>query len=246
MNVFLRDDETIEDLQLNQLQLLQKKDGFRYGMDSVLLSHFADIKKNDDVADFCTGSCVIPLLLYGREKGKHYTGIEIQEEIADMAKRTVQINHLENTIHIIQGDASMAPEWISSCSLDAVVCNPPYGIQGKVIISPNSSIAMSRSQGEEKLKSIFKSAFQCLKGKGKFYVVYPASQMLFLMNALQSCHLEPKRFQLVYPFADRPANLVLIEAVKDAKPMLHPMSPLIIYDINQNLTNELKSIYHIK
>ena len=140
----------------------------------------------------------------------------------------------------------MASEWISSCSLDAVICNPPYGIRGKVINSPNSSIAISRSQGEEKLKGIFKSAFQCLKGKGRIYVVYPASQMLYMMKELQSCHLEPKRFRLVYPFADKPANLVLIEAIKDAKPMLHPMSPLVIYDENQNLTNELKSIYHIK
>ena len=92
---------------------------------------------------------------------------------------------------------------------------------------------------------MFRAAFLLLKGKGKFFLVYPAPQMLFIMKKLQEYHLEPKRFRLVYPSLQKPANLVLIEAVKDAKQMLHPMPPLIIYEKNGDLTSELKSVYHI-
>ena len=241
----VHDDETLEDLQLGGLQLIQKKNGFRFGMDSVLLAHFAYIKAQDTVADFGTGSGVLPLLLIGRNKGKTFRCFEIQEELAEMAGRTMILNGLENRVEIIHGDAANAEQWIAPCSLDAVICNPPYSIPGKSISSPLETRAISRSQRKDTLKGFFKSAFRVLKGRGSLFLVYPAPQMLEAMKQLQEAHLEPKRFQLVYPYADKPANLVLIEAVKDAKPMLHPMDPLIIYEKNRDLTNRLKSVYHI-
>lgn len=243
--IFLKDNETIEDLQLNGLMLIQKKDGFRFGMDSVLLAHFSRIGPNALVADFGTGSGVLPLLLIGRNKGQTFLCFEIQDQIAEMAERTVCMNHLENRIQIIHGDAGKAYEQIDSCSVDAVICNPPYGIPGTVISSPVSSRAIARNQGTDTMESFLLSAFRILKGHGKFITIYPAAQMLYLMKLMQKAHLEPKCFQLIYPYADKPANLVLIEAVKDARPTLHPMEPLIIYTDEGTLTNRLKSAYNI-
>ena len=240
-----KSEETIEDLQLKGLQLIQRKDSFRFGMDSVLLAHFADIKPHDTVADLGTGNGVLLFLLYGRGKGTQYYGIDIQEKAAELAKRNTVLNHTEQFMKIICDDAQNAAEHIAPCSADAVICNPPYGQPSATLSSPNEKKAIARSQDDETLDHLLSGAFRILKGKGKICLVYPASQMLYLMKRLQNHHLEPKRFQLVYPYVNKPANLVLLEAVKDAKPTLHPLPPMIIYEQDGSLTNDLKSVYHI-
>ena len=242
----VREDETLEDLQLGGLVLLQKKKGFRFGMDSVLLADFARIGEKDEVADFGTGSGILPLLLIGRNKGSRFHCFEIQEEIASMAERTVRLNHLEERIRIHPADAAKAHEILPRCSMDAVICNPPYGIPGSTLSSPDASRAVSRSQDDNTISGFFRSAFLILKGKGRFCFIYPVQQMLMVMKQLQQAHLEPKRFQMVYPDAEKPANLVLIEAVKDARPMLQPMPPLILYNPDRSLTDQLKAVYHLE
>ena len=239
------DDETIEDLQLNGLQLIQKRSSFRFGMDSVLLADFADISADDTVADFGTGNGILLFLLRGRNKGKQFYALDIQQEATDLAKRNIELNHLEDYMTVICDDARNAVKHIPSCSVDAAVCNPPYGQPFSALASPNESKAIARNQSEDTLDHFFTGAFQILKGKGKIYLVYPASQMLFVMKCLQDHHLEPKRFRMVYPNIHKPANLVLLEAVKDAKPTLHPLPPLIIYNQDGTLTNDMKSVYHI-
>ena len=240
------EDETLEDLQIGGLKLIQKKKNFRYGMDAVLLADFANIRSRDAVADFGTGTGILPLLLIGRDKGQLFRAIEIQEEYCEMASRTMALNHLEDRVSIICGDAGNADRMLSPCSVDAVICNPPYGIHGAALTSPIPERATARNQAEDTLSRFFTAAFRILRGKGKFSMVYPAPQMLQAMELMRKCHLEPKRFQLVYPQENKPANLVLIEGVKDARPTLQPMAPLIIYDSSMHLTNRLKSIYHIK
>ena len=245
MEIQIRADETVEDLQLVGLKLLQKKEGFRFGMDSVLLAHFASVRPNDCVADFGTGTGILPLLLIGRGKGKKFFCIEIQQEYCEMAERTMQMNGLTEKVKILHADAGEADVLIPGCSMDAVVFNPPYARPGSALASPNIQRATARNQNCEILKKFFTAAFRILKGKGRVSIVYPAPQMLYVMKLMEECHLEPKRFQLIYPDEKKPANLVLIEGVKDAKPTLQPMKPMIIYDQNNILTNELKSIYHI-
>ena len=245
MSVTLQENETIEDLQLNGLKLIQKTDAFRYGMDSVLLAHFADIHPNDTVADLGTGNGILVFLLQGRGKGKRYYALDIQQEAVGLVNRNATLNHLEDRITAVCADAQNASEYISPCSVDAVICNPPYGRPQASLSSPSKKIAIAKNQSPDTLDRFLTGAFRILKGKGRIYLVYPAAQMLFLMKILQTHHLEPKRFQLVYPFASKPGNIVLIEAVKDAKPMLHPMPPLIIYENDGSLTNSLKSVYHL-
>ena len=246
MDIQLDRDETIEDLQLADLRLIQKKDAFRFGMDSVLLAHFARIREKESVIDLGTGNGILPLLLYGRKKGSLFYAVEIQQEAAELAARNAILNHLENKITVINADAADVCSYIARCSIDAAVCNPPYGQPFSSLSSPSASKAIARSQNHETLDHLLSGAFNVLKGRGSLFLVYPAPQMLFMMSKLQAYHLEPKRFQLVYPYAEKPANLVLIEAVKDAKPTLHPLPPLIIYNSDGSLTKELKSVYHIQ
>ena len=245
LSLFINDDETIEDLQLKGLRLIQKKNAFRFGMDSVLLAHFASIRNNETVADFGTGNGILIFLLYGRNKGKRYYALDIQTEAVELVRRNAELNNMGDLIKAFNTDAIDAVSYISPGTVDAVICNPPYGRPSASLSSPCIAKATARSQNDETMEHLIKGAFSILKGKGRLFLVYPAAQMLFLMKCLQINHMEPKRFQLVYPYADKPANLVLIEAVKDAKPMLHPMAPLIIHEKDGTLTNELKSVYHI-
>ena len=244
-DVWIHEDETLEDLQLAGLKLLQKKTGFRFGMDSVLLAHFAAIRPDDIVVDFGTGSGILPLLLIGRGKGKEFHAVEIQPEYCEMAERNVKMNRLENRIKVYCADAGKADKLFGHCYADNVICNPPYSRPGAALVSPFAERATARSQSHDTLKSFFTAAFRILKGKGKINIIYPASQMLHAMELMTECHLEPKRFQMIYPRETKPANLVLIEGIKDARPLLQPMKPLIVFDQNQDLTKELKSIYHI-
>ena len=245
MKAQINDDETIEDLQLNRLKLIQKKNGFRFGMDSVLLADFADIKPTDTVVDLGSGNGILPILLFGRNKGKQYYSIEIQEEEVSVAERNVALNDMEDRMKVLQYDAGEAYKLFKSCSVDSVICNPPYGHHAASLSSPFPQKAIARNQKKDTLSRFLFSTHMMLKGKGKLFLVYPAPQMLHIMILLQKNHLEPKRFRLVYPSFNKSANLVLIEAVKDARPTLHPLPPLIVYQENGDLTNELKSVYHI-
>ena len=238
-------DERLDDLQLAGMKILQKSTGFRFGMDAVLLADFARVEARDRAADFGTGTGILPLLLLGRGKAAHVDALEIQPDMADMARRTMALNSLEERCHVHLLPVERASEAIPRASLDAIVCNPPYGVPGTTLRNPSETLSTARHQSDEGLSAWFAMAYQLLKGKGRFHMIYPAPRMLEAMQALEKARLAPKRFRLIYPAADKAANLVLIEAMKDAKPMLHPMPPLIVYEKDGSMTPELRSIYHL-
>lgn len=241
----LRGDEQLDELQLCGLRILQKKQGFRYGMDAVLLSDFLHVPAQGHVVDFGTGTGILPLLLHGRGKGAVFDAFEVQAEMAEMAQRTMALNGLAERIHVHHLPVEQAEQAVPRGTVDAVICNPPYGAPGATLKNPSDALRLARHQGEEGLAAWFRVAYRLLKGKGRMALVYPAPRMLEVMDALQAAHLAPKRFRLVYPRMDKAANLVLIEAVKDAKPMLHPQPPLIVYQMDGSETPELRRIYHI-
>lgn len=235
--------ERLDDLQRGGYHILQKEKGFRFGMDAVLLADFASVRPGDRVVDMGTGTGVLPLLLYGRGKGSSFDAIELQEDVADMAARTMRINGLTETIRIHQGMAQQADALLGHACADAVVCNPPYAPPGTSLQNPSDTLSASRHQDAEGLLGWLKAAHRVLKGRGRISLVYPAPRMLELMKLLEQAHLAPKRFRLVYPAADKPANLVLVEGQKDARPMLHPMPPLIVYEQDGSPTMTLRQIY---
>lgn len=243
--VILLPDERIDDLQLADLRIIQSRNGFRFGMDAVLLADFARVDPRDRAADFGTGTGILPLLLAGRNHQGHTDAFEIQTEMADMAARSVKLNHLEEQITVHACAVEDADQHVLSGSLDVIICNPPYGMPGTTLLNPEKALSIARHQTPEGLQAWFKMAYRLLRGKGRFAMVYPAPRMLEAMQLLDKARLTPKRFRLIYPYAAKAANLVLIEAVKDAKPMLHPEPPLIVYEADGAMTPELKRIYHI-
>ena len=238
--------ERMDDLQLCGMRILQKERGFRFGMDAVLLADFARIGPGEDAADFGTGTGILPLLLLGREKGRHFDAFELQEDMADMAQRTMRLNGLEERVTVHALPVERADEVVRPGALGSIVCNPPYGVPGATLRNPSDALSLARHQGAQGLSAWLTMAWRLLRGKGRLAVIYPAPRMLEMMMAMERAHLTPKRFRMVYPAADRPANLVLIEAMKDAKPMLHPEPPLIVYEADGSMTPELKRIYHME
>ena len=238
--------ERLDDLQLCGLRILQTERGFRFGMDAVLLADFARIGPGEEAADFGTGTGILPLLLLGREKGRHFDAFELQEDMADMAQRTMRLNGLEERVTVHALPVERADEAVRPGSLGSIVCNPPYGVPGTTLRNPSDALSLARHQGAQGLSAWLNMAWRLLRGRGRLAVIYPAPRMLEMMTAMERAHLVPKRFRMGYPAADRPANLVLIEAMKDARPMLHPEPPLIVYEADGSMTAELKRISHME
>ncbi|MBQ8537228.1 MAG: tRNA1(Val) (adenine(37)-N6)-methyltransferase [Clostridia bacterium] len=213
-------------------------------MDAVLLADFAQIRPHDRVVDLGTGTCILPLLLSGREPSSRFDAVEIQPDMADMAERSVKLNQLQERIAVHCADMAQAHILLGQCQRSLVVCNPPYGRQGETLLNPSEGKRLARYEESCTIHTVCQSAARLLKNGGRFCVVFPAQRMLELMDALRSVKLEPKRFRLVYPKASKAPNLVLLEAIKDAKPMLHPMPPLIVYNQEGEPTAELRRIYH--
>ena len=246
MSELLQPGERIDDLQLDGLRIIQKEKGFRFGMDAVLLADFARIDPKGRVADFGTGTGILPLLLHGRGKGCSFDALEIQPDMADMAARTMRLNGVEDEIRVHHVPVQQAESLLGPGSVDAIVCNPPYGVPGTTLLNPSDTLRTARHQDENGLTDWYKAAHRVLRGKGRFFMVYPAPRMLEAMTDLEKAHLTPKRFRLIYPRTDKAANLVLIEATKDAKPMLHPEPPLIVYEQDGSMTADLRQIYHME
>lgn len=241
----LREGERIDDLQLQGLRIIQKEKGFRFGMDAVLLADFARVEERDKAADFGTGTAILPLLIAGRAGASHIDAFEIQADMAEMAQRSVAMNALTGKIAVHHLPVEQADQVVAPGTLDAIVCNPPYGVPGTTLLNPAETLSLARHQTEDGLTAWYRMAYRLLRGKGRFYMIYPAPRMLEAMSDLSKARLEPKRFRLIYPHAGKAANLVLIEAMKDAKPMLHPEPPLIVYEKDGSMSAELKRIYHI-
>lgn len=240
------DGEKIEDLQLSGLKILQKEKGFRYGMDSVLLADFTRIGHQDTVADFGTGTGILPLLLYGRGKGKTFEALEIQEDMADMAARTMILNGLADTIHVHCAGVEKAHILLGYGHMDAVVCNPPYGTPGGGFRNPDEAKAVARHQNPDGIIPFLEAAYRVLRVRGRFFIIYPAQRMLEVMEEMDKVKLTPKRIRMVYPSIDKPANLVLIEAQKEAGRLLHQEPPLIVRDKNGQESDEIRRIYHLE
>ena len=207
--------ERVDELQQAGLRILQKEQGFRFGMDAVLLSSFVRAESRDRCADFGTGTGILPLLLADMGRAKSVDAFEIQPDMADMARRSVQLNGLEHIIRIHALPVESADEVLAPGSIDVIVCNPPYGHHGTTLPNPAQTLSLARHQQKSGLTAWFKMAYYLLRGKGRMAVIYPAARMLEVMKDMEKAGLAPKRFQLIYPSAQKAANLVMIEALKD-------------------------------
>jgi tRNA1Val (adenine37-N6)-methyltransferase len=243
MIIDLKDNERIDDLQRNGYQIIQKQNGFCFGMDAVLLSGFAQVKPGERAVDLGTGTGIIPILLEAKYDGIHYIGLEIQEEVADMARRSVVLNHLENKVSIVTGDIKEASRLFGAASFDVVTSNPPYMNDAHGLKNPDLPKAIARHEVLCSLDDVTREAARLLKPGGRFYMVHRPHRLIEIVTALKGYGLEPKRMKMVHPFVDREANMVLIEAVRGGKSMIKVEAPIIVYKEQGVYTDEIYTIY---
>lgn len=238
----LKEHERLDDLQ-NGYEIIQNTEKFCFGMDAVLLSGFARVKPRERVLDLGTGTGIIPILLKAKTPGEHFTGLEIQQECADMAMRSVAYNHLEEQITIQQGDIKEASAIFGRASFDVVTSNPPYMIHSHGLENPYLPKAIARHEILCTLEDVISEASKVLKVKGRFYLIHRPFRLAEIMGLMMKYHLEPKRMQLVYPFVDREPNLVLLEGVLGGKSRTQVEKPLIVYEKPGVYTQEVLDIY---
>ena len=242
-NVTCGEDERIDDLQRNGYRIIQKKKGFCFGMDAVLLSGFAQVKEGEVAVDLGTGTGIIPILLEAKTKGKHLTGLEIQEEVAEMAGRSVRLNQLENRVDIVRGDIKEASRLFGKASFDVVTSNPPYMNDNHGLKNPELPKAIARHEVFCTLDDVCREASLLLKSGGRFYMVHRPHRLAEIITALKTYKLEPKRMKLVHPFVDKEANMVLIEAVRGGRSMMKVEAPIIVYREPGVYTREIYDVY---
>ena len=239
----LMENERLDDLQRNGLKIIQNPDGFCFGMDAVLLSGFASVKPGERALDLGTGTGIIPLLLSAKTKGEHFTGLEIQTEIMKMAQRSVALNGLEKKIDIIQGDIKEASRIFGAASFDVVTSNPPYMNDAHGLKNPGDVKAISRHEVLCTLEDVVREGTKALKPGGRFYMVHRPHRLAEIITVMRQYKLEPKRMKFVHPFADKDANMVLIEAVRGGGAWLKLEPPVIVYKEPGVYTDEIYEIY---
>ena len=236
--------ERVDDLQ-NGYFVIQDPKKFCFGMDAVLLSGFARVKKGETALDMGTGTGIIPILLSQRTEGKHFTGLEIQAECAEMADRSVKYNCLEDRIQIVEGDIKEAAGIFGAASFDVVTCNPPYMIGQHGLTNPHLPKAIARHEILCTFDDVASQAARVLKDRGRFYLVHRPFRLVELMAALTKYKLEPKRMQLVYPYIDKEPNMVLIEACKGGNSRIQIERPLVVYEKPEVYTKDILELYQM-
>lgn len=245
MNITLYPNERLEDLNLKGLKIIQDPNYFCFGIDAVLLAHFAadSCHSKTRLLDLCTGNGIIPLLLSGHTKTKWIDALELQSQMVELAKRNMILNDLDKTIHIYEGDLRYPGKHFHSSNYDVITCNPPYMPCNRGIKSPREPIAIARHEITCTIEDVAHFAKVYLKDRGKLFLVHRADRLVDIAFTLRSKGIEIKRLRLVSPFQNKPANLVLIEAMKKGQPALIAEPPLIIYNDDGTYTDEINTIY---
>ncbi len=239
----LKNGERIDDLCRNGYRIIQNGKKFCFGIDAVLLSDFASVRRGAEVLDLGTGTGVIPILLKAKTEGRHFTGLEIQEDMAEMAGRSVRMNNLEKDIDIVTGDIREAHQLFGRETFDTVTCNPPYRETDHGRVSSDDAVAVSKHEILCTLEDVIRESAALLKNGGIMDMVHRPRRLSEIIVLMTQYRLEPKRLRFVYPYACSEANLVLIEGVKNGGRQLTVEKPLIVYEKEGVYTDEIHQIY---
>ena len=243
----LKENERIDDLEFKGYKIIQNTTGFCFGIDSVLLSDYAkDIKSGAEIIDIGTGTGIIGILLTGKTNNTHITGIEIQSEVADMARRSIKLNGIEDRFCIKNMNIKDIFKEMQKNKIDAIVTNPPYMRENTGAKNIEKKKLISRCEVECTLEDIIKISYKLLKSNGEFYMVHRAERIVDILFYLRQYKLEPKKIRFVHSKVFKEPNLVLIKCVKDGGNGLKIDKPLIVYDENGKYTDEILEIYNKK
>lgn len=235
--------ERIDELQRNGYRIIQNPERFCFGMDAVLLSGFARAKKQERCLDLGCGNGIIPILMEAKTEGKHFTGLEIQPESADMAKRSVALNGLQDRIDIVEGDIKNASKIFGASSFHVVTTNPPYMTAQHGLTNLYEAKTIARHEVLCNLEDIIRESARLLMPGGRFYMVHRPFRLAEIISLMVQYRMEPKRMRLVYPYVDREPNMVLIEGLRGGKSRMTVEKPLIVYKEPGKYTDEIYDVY---
>lgn len=245
MKIELKENERIDDLEYKGLKIIQNTKGFCFGIDAVLLSDYAkNIKKEARVLDLGTGTGIISILLCEKTNLSKIIGVEVQKEVADMAKRSVRLNNLENKFEIINDNITNLEKIYERNSFDVIVTNPPYKKENTGIVNEEKKKLISRHEILAKLEDYIKISNKLLKDKGEFYMVHRPERLVDIIAYMRQYKIEPKEIRFVCSHENEPPKLVLIKGVKNGKPFLKFKENLYIYEKDGNYTEEIFKIYN--
>ena len=245
MDVILKDNERIDDLELNGLKIIQNTEGFCFGIDSVLLSNYAKgIKKGANVIDLGTGTGIIATLICGKTNAKKVIGVEVQEEVFDMAKRSIELNNLQDRFKVINENVTNLKNIYKPNTFDVVVTNPPYKKLNTGIQNENPKKIISRHEIEADLEDFIKATQYLLKDKGEFYMVHRPNRLVDILLLMRKHKIEPKQIRFVCPNTTKAPNLVLIKGVKNGGEFLKIENNLYVYNLDGSYTDEILDIYN--
>ena len=243
MDVNINIDESIDDLQLNGLMLIQKQSGFRFGVDAVLLSDFANVKKKHRVLDLCTGTGIVPFLLYGKYSPKEVWGVEIQEDMVEMANRSSQLNSTDDIVRFKCADLKDKKLVSELGRFDVITVNPPYKLNNAGILNPNDKLAIARHEILCNLEDVIVSARRLLADNGRMFIVHRPERLADILGLMRKYNIEPKRVKMIHPSAKKAPNIVLVEGQRDGGAFLKWEEPLYVYNENGNYSEEIDKIY---
>jgi len=243
LDVRINSGERVDDLQCKGLKLIQKEEGFCFGIDAVLLANFADVRKNDRVIDLGTGTGIIPILLAGKTQALSLVGLEIQEQMVEMAHRSVLLNDLQDRVKIVCGDIKEPLKHFKPASFNVVVTNPPYINKGGGIVNPSDTKAISRHELFCSLEDVIRTSSKLLIPGGRFAMVHKPERLADIIYLMRTWKIEPKYLRFVHPSPYKKPNLLLIRGIKNGNPELKMMEPLYVYDENGNYSDEINRIY---
>lgn len=246
MEIKLKENERIDDLEIKNMKIIQNKDGFCFGIDSVLLSDFAkEIKDNSKVVDLGTGTGILGILLCAKTNLKEILGVEIQEEVANMAQRSIELNNLKNRFKILNDNIKNIEKNNIDLknNFDYVVTNPPYKKLNTGKINENEKKLISRHELTANLDDFIKTASFLLKDKGTLFMVHRPERLVDILEKMRKEKIEPKELKFIYPKINKEPNLILIKGVKNANPFLKIDKPLYVYNEDGNYTDDILKIY---
>jgi tRNA1Val (adenine37-N6)-methyltransferase len=240
---YVKSHERVDDLQIDGLKIIQNPAGFCFGIDAVLISNFARVRKGSKVVDLGTGTGIIPLLVSAKSVDTQVYAFEIQSEVADMARRSVEMNGLQDRIEIIEDNLVNVLKHLGKHTMDVVISNPPYMANGVGEVNPSDYKAISRHEIHCDLEDVIKSASSLLRGSGQFFMVHRPNRLVDIFTLCRKYNLEPKRVRFVHPFAHKEPNIVLVHATKGGRPDLKVLEPLVVRNPDRTYTEEIYEIY---
>lgn len=245
MDIKLNENERIDDLEYKNLKIVQDKDGFCFGIDSVLLSDFAkEIRSKSIVLDLGTGNGVLGILLCGKTNLSKIYGVEIQEDIATIAQKSINLNKLNNRFEIINDNIKNLNSYFKNDSIDAIISNPPYKKDNSGLKNESQKKLIARHEITANLEDFISVSSKLLKSNGSLYMVHRPERLADLFYLLKKYKLEPKKLRFVQSFTNSKPKFFLIKATKNANSFLNVEQPLIIYNSDGNYTDEILKIYN--